>query len=203
MYDEWKPLRTGFYAFLEYVHTTIGPFPGEGWSIDRINNDVGYFPGNIRWLPTKENILYGASIGGSLGGKTGWHHTTEAKAKIAAASRERLSSPEQRAKMSERALGEKNGFYGKTHSSETRAKISAAHKKRAQLKEKRIINCEWCRNEFHPRGKTARFCSYRCRNMWMISVQVKQICSCGRQIVPGAMKRHRNASGHDLDKDSP
>jgi hypothetical protein len=50
MYDEWK---TSFQSFYDYLIATIGLHPGEGWSIDRINNDVGYFPGNLRWATAK------------------------------------------------------------------------------------------------------------------------------------------------------
>lgn len=38
MAEEWKH---DFVAFYTYIMSTIGPHPGDGWSIDRINNDVG------------------------------------------------------------------------------------------------------------------------------------------------------------------
>ena len=50
MHEEWK---TNFQAFYDYLQETIGLHPGEGWSLDRINNDVGYFPGNLRWATMK------------------------------------------------------------------------------------------------------------------------------------------------------
>ena len=54
--DEWavkgergtKETPSGFLAFLSYVEENLGERP-EGYSIDRIDNSIGYFPGNIRW----------------------------------------------------------------------------------------------------------------------------------------------------------
>lgn len=43
--------ESGFANFL----ADMGRRPGEGWSIDRINPDADYEPGNCRWLPTVEN----------------------------------------------------------------------------------------------------------------------------------------------------
>lgn len=42
-----------FVAFLAYLHNTIGPHPGKGYSVDRIDNESGYVPGNIRWATAK------------------------------------------------------------------------------------------------------------------------------------------------------
>ena len=44
MYPEWKK----FLPFFNYV-SKLENFNKEGYSIDRINNDDGYRPGNVRW----------------------------------------------------------------------------------------------------------------------------------------------------------
>ena len=45
--DEW---RSSFESFLEH----IGPRPSPKHSVDRINNDGNYEPGNVRWATAKE-----------------------------------------------------------------------------------------------------------------------------------------------------
>jgi hypothetical protein len=45
MASEWID---DFEAFRDYVDQNLGPRP-EGYSIDRIENHEGYFPGNLRW----------------------------------------------------------------------------------------------------------------------------------------------------------
>lgn len=47
MAPEW---RDDFAAFLKHV----GPSPGPGYSLDRINNDGPYAPGNVRWATRHE-----------------------------------------------------------------------------------------------------------------------------------------------------
>ncbi len=42
--------RNDFVAFSNYVLETIGHKPNGLYSLDRINNDGSYVPGNIRWL---------------------------------------------------------------------------------------------------------------------------------------------------------
>lgn len=48
--DEWQH---DFEAFLDHV-SKLDHFGEEGYSIDRINNDAGYCPGNVRWATAKE-----------------------------------------------------------------------------------------------------------------------------------------------------
>jgi hypothetical protein len=45
--------RTSFAAFLEH----IGPYPGPGYSVERIDNARSYEPGNVRWATAKEQAL--------------------------------------------------------------------------------------------------------------------------------------------------
>lgn len=50
--DEWK---NDFSAFYDYV-SKLPHFGEEGRSIDRINNDGNYEPGNVRWATTTEQL---------------------------------------------------------------------------------------------------------------------------------------------------
>lgn len=43
---EWN---NSFSAFMSYVSLTLGDRPSSAHTIDRIDNDTGYLPGNIRW----------------------------------------------------------------------------------------------------------------------------------------------------------
>jgi hypothetical protein len=48
IYAEW---REDFNAFLSH----IGPKPSPKHELDRIDNDLGYEPGNVRWATRSEN----------------------------------------------------------------------------------------------------------------------------------------------------
>jgi hypothetical protein len=47
MFEDW---RKNPMAMLEY----LGPRPSKNHSVDRIDNDGGYYPGNVRWATRKE-----------------------------------------------------------------------------------------------------------------------------------------------------
>lgn len=48
-----KEWQNSFEAFLEYV-SNLPHFGEPGYSLDRINNDGNYEPGNVRWATAKE-----------------------------------------------------------------------------------------------------------------------------------------------------
>lgn len=47
--EEWQDLAT----FCAWMDANLGPCPS-GWSIDRIDNDGDYAPGNVRWASQSE-----------------------------------------------------------------------------------------------------------------------------------------------------
>lgn len=47
------PWRADFDVFRDDVLRLLGPRPADGFSIDRIDNERGYVPGNIRWATAK------------------------------------------------------------------------------------------------------------------------------------------------------
>ena len=50
----YPPWKKSFAAFLIYLLSTIGRRPSDEYSLDRINNDGNYEPGNLRWSTSKE-----------------------------------------------------------------------------------------------------------------------------------------------------
>lgn len=48
--DRWRePNGVGCKNYIDDIHNILGPQPGPGYSLDRINNDGNYEIGNLRW----------------------------------------------------------------------------------------------------------------------------------------------------------
>lgn len=48
LHPDWLGMPDGFRRFAEWIEANLGPRP-DGNSLDRIDNDGGYEPGNLRW----------------------------------------------------------------------------------------------------------------------------------------------------------
>ena len=54
----WEPWRTDVRHFIEWIEANLGPRP-DGMSLDRIDNDGWYEPGNLRWATPKMQTANG------------------------------------------------------------------------------------------------------------------------------------------------
>lgn len=62
IYPAWNKKTNGnFENFRDYILETIGPRP-KGHSIDRIDNDKGYIPGNLRWATQSQQVLNSRNV---------------------------------------------------------------------------------------------------------------------------------------------
>ena len=61
MFDGWKD---SFVAFSKYVDENLGHRP-DGYTLDRIDNDRGYEPGNLRWASHSEQMHNRRATGAS------------------------------------------------------------------------------------------------------------------------------------------
>jgi hypothetical protein len=52
VYPDWLG-RGGFLRYEDWVLANLGPRP-EGMTLDRIDNDRGYAPGNLRWATAEQ-----------------------------------------------------------------------------------------------------------------------------------------------------
>lgn len=53
----WAAWRNDFPAYHNYIMDALGPKPTPAHSLDRIDNDRGYEPGNLRWATKSEQNL--------------------------------------------------------------------------------------------------------------------------------------------------
>lgn len=51
-----EPWVEDFTSFRDYVLANLGEHPGKGFSLDRIDNDGHYEPGNIRWADSGTQV---------------------------------------------------------------------------------------------------------------------------------------------------
>lgn len=54
-HDEWNPKQGGsFWKGMQWIFDNLGEKPGETWSIDIIDHEKGFVPGNLRWATKRQ-----------------------------------------------------------------------------------------------------------------------------------------------------
>jgi hypothetical protein len=120
--DRWRYGEDGWTGFECFI-SDMGFKPTDKHSIDRINNNSNYEPGNCRWALPSMQVRNRRPLPPV---------TLETKAKMSASAKVRRRAPhslETRTRISN-AL---KGRTGKPHSLETRARMSASHKARFEM----------------------------------------------------------------------
>lgn len=51
-----EPWQTSFVEFRDYVEEHLGDKPSQAHSLDRIDNEKGYVPGNLRWATASQQV---------------------------------------------------------------------------------------------------------------------------------------------------
>lgn len=62
VYESWID---DYHAFETWISENLGPRP-EGMSLDRIDNDGNYEPGNLKWSDSKEQVFNRGAQGRSV-----------------------------------------------------------------------------------------------------------------------------------------
>jgi hypothetical protein len=69
VYEPWANGYGSSRRFIDWAEANLGPKP-EGWTLDRIDNDGDYVPGNLRWVPlTEQPATRRSTIQATLDGK--------------------------------------------------------------------------------------------------------------------------------------
>ncbi len=52
----YSPWIRDFLLFSDWLDSALGPKPSDAHTLDRINNEEGYFPGNLRWATPQQQL---------------------------------------------------------------------------------------------------------------------------------------------------
>ena len=57
-FDEWNPNKGGFlWRGADWIVQNLGKRPGVNWSLDIVEHEKGFVPGNLRWASRKTQRL--------------------------------------------------------------------------------------------------------------------------------------------------